>query len=164
MKKIFELFFLVLTYATGAGPAHAQEVTRPMTVYIQESPGAEVRQFDITFSLGLAGSSGGPMVIENDLGQTICSGVLGSRVNNWLFRDFKCEFDNEKFTELLLVQKSSWGVINHGVTLVRFKSGVTMGLLIHIGSEDSPKSYIKVDKGDFEKLYGTFPNWNLPEK
>ena len=154
----------MILQALGAGHVHAQSdvPTRPLTVFIKDSPDAEV-QLDVVFSLGTSRESPqGPILIANDRGQKICTGVLGSRRNNWLFRDFKCAFSDEEFSEILLVQKSSWGVINHGVALLSFKSGVTMGLLLHVGSEQVVLSTSKVDMDDVEELYGTFPKWNLP--
>ncbi|MDA9885057.1 hypothetical protein N9D59_05510 [Burkholderiaceae bacterium] len=165
MKNFSLLVFLMILQALGAGPLHAQSdvPTRPLTVFIKDSPDAEVQQLNVVFSLGNSRDSPlGPMFIENDRGQTICTGVLGSRRHNWLFRDFKCAFSDEEFSEILLVQKSSWGVINHGVALLSFKSGVTMGLLLHVGSEQVVLSTSKVDMDDVEELYGTFPKWNLP--
>lgn len=154
----------MIIQALWVGPVHAQGdvPTRPLTVFIKDSPDAEVQQFDVMFSLGQSSAPSGPIFITNDRGQTICTGVLGSRGNNWLFRNFKCAFSDEEFSEILLVQKSSWGVINHGVALLSFKSGVTMGLLIHIGSENVQQSTTKVDMDDVEELYGAFPMWNLP--
>ena len=95
MKNFSLLVFLMILQALGAGPLHAQSdvPTRPLTVFIKDSPDAEVQQLDVVFSLGNSRDSPlGPMFIENDRGQKICTGVLGSRRHNWLFRDFKCAF------------------------------------------------------------------------
>ena len=73
MKKFSLLVFLMILQALGAGPLHAQSdvPTRPLTVFIKDSPDAEVQQLDVVFSLGNSGDSPqGPIFIENDRGQT----------------------------------------------------------------------------------------------
>ena len=116
------------------------------------------------FSLGVNRESPmGPFVVLNKDGARICEGVLGSRGRNWLFRQVKCVFSEEIVPELVLVQKRSWGVINHGATKFKFSNGVVIGFLIHIGSEQEEQSRVLVKDSDIRELYGEFPNWKLPE-
>ena len=146
--------------------ALAQDVPmRPLSVFISEPSNDKIQREDIMFSLGVNRNSPmGPFQILNKDGARICEGVLGSRGNNWLFSQVKCVFSEETVPELVLVQKRSWGVINHGLAKVKFSNGVVLGFLIHIGSEREEQSRVLVKDSDIRDLYGEFPNWQLPEK
>ena len=146
--------------------AQAQGVPmRPLSVFISEPSNDKTQREDIMFSLGVNRNTPmGPFEILNKDGASICKGVVGSRGNNWLFRQVKCVFSEETVPELVLVQKRSWGVINHGVAKFKFSNGVVLGFLIHIGSEQEEQSRVLVKDSDIRDLYGEFPSWQLPEK
>jgi hypothetical protein len=166
MKNQVKLFiFAVLTLGGALQSAQAQGVPmRPLSVFIHEPSDDKVQREDIMFSLGVNRESPmGPFVVLNKDGARICEGVLGSRGRNWLFRQVKCVFSEETVPELVLVQKRSWGVINHGATKFKFSNGVVIGFLIHIGSEQEEQSRVLVKDSDIRELYGEFPNWKLPE-
>jgi len=100
--------------------------------------------------------------IVNDKDEEICKGIFGSKARFFVLRQLKCLFSTKVYEEVVLVQKSKFGVVNHYVSMIEEPTG-KIGIIVHMGSENSPVSTSKVDLKDVEALYGRFPNWNLPK-
>jgi hypothetical protein len=114
----------------------------------------------------LFSASGGDFNAEiqvlNDKDEEICKGIFGSKARWFVLRQLKCLFSTQVYDEVVLVKKSKFGVVNHYVGLIESPAG-QVGIVFHMGSENSRDSTVKVDLKDVEALYGKFPNWTLPK-
>lgn len=140
------------------------EISRPATVYFQNASGGPVESVDVRFVAQAHQQGpvwGGQMRMVNDKGQNICEGVLGSYRSSYSFRKMKCLFSDKEFPDVILSSKSKFGVPMHGLALVKVNDGL-LGVFVHIGSDNSHISDIRVPTTTIEEMYGTFPNWNVP--
>jgi hypothetical protein len=159
----FKFLVIIFTIISFPNLLLAQDrPTRPLTLFISGLEANEVKKIDAILALEPGAAAKGPVTILSKLGEPICRAHLGSRGNNWLFKNLECSFSDEVLSEVMLLQKRKWGVINHGIAKVSYKNGLTLGILVHVGYEDVELSTSVVSLEDVASLYGTFPIWELP--
>lgn len=152
--------FLVLS-CICISSVHANESAWRYTTFLIHSNG-QTQQLEGRLFSQSGGDFNAEIQILNDKDEEICKGIFGSKGRSFVLRQLKCLFTTKVYEEVVLVQKSKFGVINHYVSVMEEPSGI-IGLIVHMGSENSSVSTTKVDLKDVEALYGKFPNWTLPK-
>ncbi len=152
-----KIFFSLCIYFFLSGAANAQDPSRPVTLFIIPAVGSDLEVFTTQISL----SSSKKVEVKSKSG-TLCSGLFGSKGNNWVLKKLSCSFTDEIIEEAVLKEYPKNGYIKHGITQIKFDSGAIVGVLLHTGDERTMISTRTVDMNDVKKFYGEFPNWNLP--
>ena len=152
-----KVIFLICIFLFLSGIARAREPSRPVTFYIMPAVGSELEVFT-TQQLVPAVKR---IEVKSKLG-ILCTGVVGSKFNNWVLKKTSCSFTDQMIEEVVLIEYPKNGNIKHGIAQIKFDNGAALGILLHIGDETSLNSTRTVDSNDIKKFYGDFPNWIFP--
>jgi hypothetical protein len=161
MEKLLRFFLILGCVGVSTAWADDSGPTWRYATFLIHSHG-QTQQLEGSLFLAGGGHFNEEIQVLNDKDEEICKGILGSKAQWIVLRQLKCLFSTQVYEEVVLVKKSKFGVVNHYVGMFEAPAGL-VGIVFHVGSENSKVSTIKVDPKDVESLYGKFPNWTLPK-
>lgn len=159
IKKRLSVFFVLSCICVSTALAD-QSAWRHTTFLIHSN--GQTQQLEGRLFSQSGGNFNAEIQILNDRNEEICKGIFGSKGRFFVLNQLKCLFSNKVYEEVVLVQKNRFGVVNHYVSIMEEPAG-KIGIIVHMGNENSLHSTSKVDLKDVETLYGKFPNWILPK-
>ena len=65
--------------------------------------------------------------------------------------------------QMVLTERFKFGVIRHALAQQPLPDGGTLGVFLHLGSESTGISETRVSDEKIRAMYGTFPDWKIPE-